>query len=376
MYQTNTARIVAAFAFAAGMCWTLQAHAHINMSGALMSRGGDEKNFPCDGARGAGPVYTFEPGSTITLSINEAIPHPSYFRIAFDDAGEDAFVEPKSIKPIDPTRACPFDANDQCGAADYCNVKSASGGPTVLWDNLDPHVTSGIGTPYTWNIKLPNVECDNCVIQVLQIMEDTVHGAYCPTGSCTDFSAEDIYHRCIDIQLKKGATNSPGTTTAPVNNQGIDCVQMAGGAPTAGTGSTATSGTGGGAAATAGATATAGTTATAGGTAGAGASIAGNPGGVSTGAAGAAGASKPAAAGSGGGTGTGIVQGATMGGPAAGTGVQTTGAAGSTPGVAPPSGGKSGCSVASIRSAGTGSAGWLLLAAALTFVRRRRALQG
>jgi MYXO-CTERM domain-containing protein len=355
MYQTHLARIVAAFAFAAGMCWTLQAHAHINMSGALMSRGGDEKNFPCDGTRGAGPVYTFEPGSTITLSVNEVIPHPSYFRITFDDAGEDAFVEPKSIKPIDPTRACPFDANDKCDAADYCNVKSASGGPTVLWDNLNPHLAGATKT-YTWNVKLPNVECDSCVIQVLQIMEDTVHGAYCPTGSCTDFSAEDIYHRCIDIQLKKGATNSPGTTTAPVNNQGIDCVQMAGGAPTAGTGSVGTSGTGGGAPATAGATAIAGTTATAGGNAGAGVPIAGNPGGVPTGA---AGASKPGAAGSTGGTGTGVVQ-------------------GSTPGVAPPSGGKSGCSVVSGRSAGSASAGWLLLllAAALTFMRRRSALQG
>jgi hypothetical protein len=371
MNQTNLAKIVAAFAFAAGMFSTLQARAHINMTGALMSRGGDEKSFPCDGKRGDGPVYMFEPGSTITLSVNEVIPHPSYFRIAFDDAGDDAFVEPKSIKPIDPARACPFDSNDKCGDADYCNIKSASGGPTILWDNLDPHLSGGLKT-YTWNVKLPNIECENCVIQVLQIMEDTVHGAYCPTGSCTDASLEDIYHRCIDIKLKKGATNSPGTTTAAVTNQGMDCVQMAGGMPTAGTGSGVNGGTGGRAGGAAGATATAGSAATA----GAAAPIAGS----STGSAGAAGTSRPSAAGTTGTTGTtgtGVLPGGSTSTPAAGTGVQTAGAAGSTTGQpAASSAGKSGCSVARAGSTGTDCPGLLLLAAALTFLRRRRALQG
>jgi hypothetical protein len=220
------------------------AHAHITMTGALLSRGGDQKMSPCDGTKGDGPTYTFEPGATITLALTEAIAHPGYFRIAFDNDGDDGFVEPASIKPIEKTRACPVNADDQCGESDFCNVVSSTGA-TVLWDNLNPHVAADAKN-MSWNIKLPDIECENCTIQVLQIMEDSdFHGAYCPQGSCANAAAslEDIYHRCIDIKLKKGATNSPGTTTAPVNNMGMQCMAEGplamnpdAGVPSAGTG--------------------------------------------------------------------------------------------------------------------------------------------
>lgn len=225
MQTTNLTMALAALAVSASSLLAAPAHAHISMVGALKSRGGDQKSSPCDGKRGDGPVYTFAPGTTITLSVNEGIPHPSYFRIAFDNDKDDNFVEPKSIKPIEASRKCPFDANDQCGESDFCNVTSTTGGATVLWDNLDPHPSGG-GKTWAWNVKLPDVECENCTLQVLQIMEDTVHGAYCPQGSCAAAgdSLEDIYHRCIDIKLVKGATNGAGATTDAVNNKGMQCV--------------------------------------------------------------------------------------------------------------------------------------------------------
>jgi MYXO-CTERM domain-containing protein len=213
-HSLGIAALGLASAFAA-----LPAQAHITMVGALKSRGGDQKSSPCDGKRGEGPVYTFAPGSTITLALDENIPHPGYFRIAFDDDGQDGFKEPQSIKPVEANRACPYDANDQCGESDFCNNE------TVLWDNLNPHPAVG-AKPMSWNVKLPDVECDNCTIQVLQIMEDTIHGAYCPQGApCAskDSSAEDIYHRCIDIKLVKGTKNGAGATTAAVSNMGMEC---------------------------------------------------------------------------------------------------------------------------------------------------------
>lgn len=217
--------------------WSMPAQAHIIMVGDIVSRGGDEKLSPCDGAKGDGAVYTFEPGATISLQLMEPVPHPSYFRISFDNDGDDDFVEPASIKPIEATRACPFDADDQCGKSDYCNVVSKSGGSSVLWDNLNPHVAAD-AKAMSWNVKLPDVECDNCTIQVIQVMEDTVHGAYCPQGSCANAksSLEDIYHRCIDIKLKRGATNSAGTTTDAVNNQGTNCLTDATAGAAAGSG--------------------------------------------------------------------------------------------------------------------------------------------
>jgi hypothetical protein len=234
------------------------AYAHISMKGALLSRGGDQKQSPCDGKRGDGMVYTFAPGATITLAVNEDIAHPSYFRVAFDDDGED-FVEPASNDPIDPDRACPFDKDDQCGKSDYCTTAGSAKGAVVLWDNLDPHLANA-AKGGTWNVKLPNVECDNCTIQVLQVMEDTVHGAYCPQGSCAASadSFEDIYHRCVDIKLVKGAPSGPGVTTDPIANMGMECAAPDATGGEAGSASTAAGSGGSSGSATAGASASAG----------------------------------------------------------------------------------------------------------------------
>jgi MYXO-CTERM domain-containing protein len=191
------------------------ASAHIDILAPLQSRGGDQKAVPCDGARGAGTVYTFEPGAIITLGVSEGIPHDSYFRIAFDNDGQDGFKEPASIAPINPSRVtgldgsgdprgdnprCSSNSADKCGTSDFCNNS------TVLWDNIDPHLGGESAGSYTWTIQLPNVECENCVLQVLQVMEDIAFGFHGP------FDGEgDIYHRCIDIKLKKGAgTSGPG----------------------------------------------------------------------------------------------------------------------------------------------------------------------
>jgi hypothetical protein len=333
----------------------LPARAHIDMQGPLMSRGGDQKQSPCDGERGDGPVYTFEPGSTITLTVNEVIPHPSYFRIAFDDDGDDAFVEPASIDPIDSNRACPYNANDKCGESDFCNVTSANGGATVLWDNIEPHL-AGAPRSYTWNVKLPDVECDNCVIQVLQVMEDVIHGAYCPTGSCTDSSLEDIYHRCIDIVLQRGATNSPGTTTMPVAIDGEECAPS-GGAGSGGTSAGGAGGTAGSAGApTAGSTAGAAASAGAGGSAGMGA-IAGSGAGAPASAAGSSAGGAPGGASGGGGQGT-------VGSPI--TGVPPT--AGAPASAASADSG--GCAVSAPGRAGAVSFSWTALL--LGFARWRR----
>ena len=218
-----------ALAVSASALFAPSAHAHITITGALLSRGGDQKQVPCDGKRGDGPTYTFEPGTTIKLAISEDIPHPSYFRIAFDNDGND-FRDPKSIKPIDPSRACPTNENDKCGESDFCTPPDSKGA-VILWDNLNPHLAPD-AKPLTWTVTLPDVECDNCTIQVLQIMEDdSAHGAYCPSDSCTEppgtggFTAgvQDVYHRCIDIKLVKGATNSPGTTKDAAKNMGTQC---------------------------------------------------------------------------------------------------------------------------------------------------------
>lgn len=193
---------------AAALCTTLPASAHISLEqgGTHLSRYGEAslKEGPCGvagGARGTN-VYTYEPGQTITVSLVETIKHPSYYRIAFDADGDDGFKEPASIKPIDPARKCPDGPGDHCGASDFYNT------PAVLpmMDNLNPHLTSAALPLYTWQVTLPNVECNNCTLQIIQVMEDDLfHGPYDPTPGV---GVEDIYHQCIDLVLKRGAVPS------------------------------------------------------------------------------------------------------------------------------------------------------------------------
>jgi hypothetical protein len=185
-----------------------QAHAHISLEqgGTHKSRYGDGvlKDGPCgmaNGVRGTN-VYTYQPGETITITLAEYVAHPSYFRIAFDDDGDDAFVDPKSIKPIDPTRGCPYAlgvTNDHCDASDFYN--NAAVLPNM--DNLNPHVSAASGTKYTWQVTLPNVECANCTLQIIQVMEDPFgHGPY--------DNVSDVYHQCIDLVLTRGAGTMMG----------------------------------------------------------------------------------------------------------------------------------------------------------------------
>lgn len=203
---------------------TSSAHISLEQGGIHKSRYGDTqemlKDAPCgvaNGARGEN-VYTYKAGETIEVKLIETIPHPGYFRIAFDEDGDDDFVEPASIKPVDPARACPFNAADKCGESDFDNS------PAVLMDNLDPHLPGNFGAEYSWQVKLPDVACDNCTLQVMQVMEDVIHGAYNPVpGDPADMPryVPDNYHQCIDLVLTK--SSAPAPAPAPPSSDDGGC---------------------------------------------------------------------------------------------------------------------------------------------------------
>ena len=213
------------------------AHISLEEGGDFKSRSGDAnlKQEPCGltGSTRGTNIYTFAPGATLTIHLVETIPHPSYFRWAFQMSGDDEFKEPASIKPIDPNRPCPIDSGDHCGASDYYNTPNVQAG----WDDLFPHLAMGVQT-YTFQLTMPNVECDNCTLQVIQVMEDNdLHGDYDPTPGV---GIEDIYHQCIDIVLKAGAPMSN------VLDMGAGGSGGTGGSGGGGTGGTGGAGGGGG----------------------------------------------------------------------------------------------------------------------------------
>jgi len=249
-----------AFGAALALGTTGGAHAHIDVdqAGSHMSRYGGNaiKEGPCGvtgGQRGSN-VYTYAPGETITVTVNEYIGHPGYFRIAFDDDGDDGFMNPQTVDPIN--RACMPDPSDHCGASDFFN------NDTVLMDNVDPHDYPPVGTAptYTWEVTLPDVECTNCTLQILQVMTDPpgIHAPYDPS-----YTSDDLYYQCIDLVLQAGTPaggmdpngqpmnpdpgTGTGTGTGGTTGSGGTTGQgtAGGGAPVGGTGGATNAGTGG-----------------------------------------------------------------------------------------------------------------------------------
>ena len=328
------------------------AHISLEEGGTHRSRYGDGelKAGPCGkagGTRGTN-LYTYSSGQKITVTVVETIPHPGYFRFAFDNDGDDAFIEPASIKPIDPNRKCPNDPTDRCGVSDFYNS------PAVLpgMDNLNPHLTAAFGTRYTWVVQLPDVECNNCTLQLIQIREDDLtHGPYDPTPGV---GVADIYHQCIDIVLKRPADAGTGGTNdaGPMSDVRPPPPSDAGRSPDA---------TGGGTGADASPTRDAGgADSTLPPRNDAGGGTGGTSGGTGGSGVGGSGAGGSTAGGSGGGPGAG-----SGGGPGAG------GRAGSG-GVTPPDDGEGGCSIAGSPFPGKAHIAILWSVAAIALASRRR----
>jgi hypothetical protein len=133
------------------------------------------KERPCGWGAAEGrseTVTTLYAGDTLTVSWEETIPHPGYFRISFDDDGWD-FVDPPSPR-----------------ATGYSDL--------VLVDVLYPSTPAeaaqrwGEQNLYQTTITLPEVSCERCTLQLIQFMEDKLDDGY---------AGNDIYYSCADLVL-------------------------------------------------------------------------------------------------------------------------------------------------------------------------------
>lgn len=159
------------------------AHLHVT---SPQSRGESLKQGPCgagpDEARGS-VVHTFRPGQTITVEWDEFVDHPGHFRISFDADGQDDFVDPAGFDDVD-------------------------GGPAVLLDGI----ADRDGGAYSQAVTLPTVECDNCTLQVIQVMSDKP-----PYGD-----GNDLYYQCVDLVLA-GPPVDAEDPTGSLDDPGCGC---------------------------------------------------------------------------------------------------------------------------------------------------------
>jgi MYXO-CTERM domain-containing protein len=123
-------------------------------------------------------ITNFQAGQTITVTWQETIPHPGYWRISFDADGWD-FVDPPTPR-----------------ATGYSS--------TVLADVIYPSTPAeasqrwGKDNFYSYEITLPDVTCDNCTLQLIQFMEDKL----------SDGNPDnDIYYSCADLVLVRATAD-------------------------------------------------------------------------------------------------------------------------------------------------------------------------
>jgi MYXO-CTERM domain-containing protein len=198
------ALIVASVALARG------AAAHVTLKVPLQ-RGGladpNQKTGPCGNNGPRGEPTQLEPGATIVVEWDETIDHPGHFRISFDDDGTDF---------VDPT-----------GYDDYTTD------PATL---LEGNIPDDGSSTFSQQVTLPYIECDNCTLQLIQVMTDKP--PWGPDGGL------DLYYRCADLVLVKptsATTSSSTSSSAGPGGGGTDP-----GAGGGGTGGETTAASGGG----------------------------------------------------------------------------------------------------------------------------------
>ena len=142
--------------------------AHLDLVEPVSRYGPDVlKTGPCgvDGGERSNNVTVFEPGETIEVRWEEYIQHPGHYRIAFDEDGDDDFVDPAEMTEMYSNDAVLLDGIEDKGELDYGVM-----------------------------VTLPEVTCDNCTLQIIQVMYDKP--PYTTPGN-------DIYYQCADLVLRE-----------------------------------------------------------------------------------------------------------------------------------------------------------------------------
>ncbi len=172
------------------------AEAHFN----LLAPPSSNTSNNMEGGKGAPPCgpdttpatapLAVQGGKTFTVKINEFVYHPGFYRIAIA-------LKSRSELPADPTVW--GDANQTMvlpitGPGNSVSADATGTAWPVLANNLfSTHTASGAQQT---DIRIPNVNCDDCTLQVIEFMAQ--HGPN-PGGGY-------FYHHCADLKITADPT--------------------------------------------------------------------------------------------------------------------------------------------------------------------------
>jgi hypothetical protein len=148
--------------------------------------GDPQKLGPCggtskDAGMATGAVTEAKGGEMLHLHVKETIYHPGHFRIALA-------VLDRAELPADPEDVT---KDGPRGPISVSAKVDPNPKPPVLVDGLWEHHERKPAEEFETDVKLPNINCDHCSLQVIQFMEQ--HGIN-PDGRFT-------YHHCADLKI-------------------------------------------------------------------------------------------------------------------------------------------------------------------------------
>ncbi|MEI7932477.1 MAG: SCE4755 family polysaccharide monooxygenase-like protein [Alphaproteobacteria bacterium] len=146
--------------------------------------GDPQKAGPCGGSATqtlTNAVTAVRGGDMIHIQTKETVYHPGFFRVALS-------VLNRSELPADP------EATTKAGARGPLSVSGrieSAPQPPVLVDGIFNHHTRTPNQVFDTDVKLPNINCDKCSLQVIQFMEE--HGE--------NAEGRFTYHHCADLKI-------------------------------------------------------------------------------------------------------------------------------------------------------------------------------
>jgi hypothetical protein len=149
--------------------------------------GDPQKLGPCGGAtanpgKPTGAVTPVTGGDMLHVQVKETIYHPGHFRLALA-------VLDRAELPADPEDVTKDGPNGKPWSVSG-KVDPNPKAPTLV-DGLWDHHVRQAGQVFETDVKLPNINCDHCSLQVIQFMEEHPIN---PDGRFT-------YHHCADLKI-------------------------------------------------------------------------------------------------------------------------------------------------------------------------------
>ena len=181
-----------------------------------------------------GTITPVTGGTALKLSIKETTPHPGFYRFALSLTSPPQFPADNVVKNQAGMVILPTDKLAESYSADFENPAKYP----VLADHMFVHTSGGAqpfpSTTYPGEVKIPNLNCDKCTLQVIEFMAQ--HGS---NGD----SAGYFYHHCALLKI----TADPNLPIFDPNAAagGAGGAGGTAGASTAGAAGTSTAGTGG-----------------------------------------------------------------------------------------------------------------------------------